>query len=74
MLVNSTAEPQPDGVGEMPRLDIEVFHALSVGLDESFAGQDLITHEHTEGRVCGYGVFCLYSEEGSGSGVHSRLP
>ena len=41
-LVNRPRITSPSGLAR--RLDIEVSHALSMGLDESFAGQDFVAH------------------------------
>jgi hypothetical protein len=68
-------EGSPEGIiGNVQPLDIQVFNALGVGLDESLAGRDFVTHQHAEDVIGLGGIGDIDGQQGTGSGVHGGLP
>ncbi len=55
-------------------LDIEVFNAGGMSLDEVLARQNFVAHQHAENPVRFGGVFNVDLQQCSGRGVHRSLP
>ena len=56
------------------RLNIQVTHFRSMGLDEAFTGRYEVAHEHGEGFFGGDGIIHGDLEDDAICGVHGRIP